>query len=257
MGPSSALRSLAITLGLIALVGASAASPVPITGGVHEALTMALGDTVLPGYSIRSDTILVGIPKARIAVRACGQSTICLRIYRGATAIALTADTIDLTAPCSYAPGVAVRIKILTQPSNSAAVGSVFARQPAAQIVDANNNPVHQAGVPITVNVATGGGTLNGTRVAYTDSMGIARFTNLSIAGTSSVVGVHEVLEAAVHDTITPNLAVRNSGILGIVGQRVVAKKCGGSFIYLRTYDNKNVMRTADTVAVTVPCPAP
>ncbi len=122
--------------------------------------------------------------------------------------------------------------------------------------MDANNNPVRKAGVAITANIATGGGSLGGTRVAYTDTNGIATFTNLSIAGNYSSVGVHEVLEAVQGDTITPNLAVRNSGVLGIVGLRVVAKKCGGSFIYLRTY-NKAVMLTADTVAVTVPCAAP
>ncbi len=52
------------------------------------------------------------------------------------------------------------------------------------QVRDAYGNDRQQAGIPVTVAITSGGGTLNGTLTENTDAFGTAIFTNLSIIGT-------------------------------------------------------------------------
>jgi len=82
----------------------------------------------------------------------------------------------------------ATQITITTQPSASAASGSVFSQQPVLQLRDASGAAVAQSGVAITASLAIGSGTLDGTTTATTDASGSARFTNLSITGPNGVV---------------------------------------------------------------------
>ena len=79
--------------------------------------------------------------------------------------------------------GAAARLTLTTQPSAAAASGVVFAQQPALQLLDAAGNAVNQAGVGVTVSIATGGGTLGGTTTVLTNAAGVATFTDLSITG--------------------------------------------------------------------------
>jgi adhesin/invasin len=72
----------------------------------------------------------------------------------------------------------------MTQPSVSAASGVAFTTQPVIQLRDASNNVVSEAGVVVTVAIASGGGTLGGTLTAMTDASGVASFTDLAITGT-------------------------------------------------------------------------
>ncbi|MBK7785828.1 MAG: Ig-like domain repeat protein [Gemmatimonadetes bacterium] len=81
--------------------------------------------------------------------------------------------------------GAATQVVLTTQPSTSAANGAVFATQPVAQLRDANGNNVSQAGVPVTVAIASGGGTLGGTATVNTSASGQAAFSGLSITGTT------------------------------------------------------------------------
>ncbi|HEU4699438.1 MAG TPA: Ig-like domain-containing protein [Gemmatimonadales bacterium] len=89
--------------------------------------------------------------------------------------------------------GAATRLALLTQPSATAQSGVPFAQQPRVQLRDASNNPVRQAGVAVTVTVATGGGALGGTTTRTTDANGVAAFTDLAIVG----AGVHTLIFAA------------------------------------------------------------
>jgi len=90
---------------------------------------------------------------------------------------AATSGTVTISA------GVATQLAIATQPSTFASPTVVFSQQPVIQLQDASGNNVSQAGVNITVAIATGGGTLGGTTTVATLANGIATFTNLSIAG--------------------------------------------------------------------------
>lgn len=88
-----------------------------------------------------------------------------------------TSTTINLTA------GAATRLFLTTQPSGAAQSGVAFAQQPVVQLQDGAGNPVSQSGVVVTAVIASGGGTLNGTTTATTNSSGTATFTDLAITG--------------------------------------------------------------------------
>ena len=53
-----------------------------------------------------------------------------------------------------------------------------------AQLVDAAVAPVSLAGVPLTIAIASGGGTLAGTLTASTNASGVATFT-VRVSGTA------------------------------------------------------------------------
>jgi hypothetical protein len=71
----------------------------------------------------------------------------------------------------------------VTQPSTSAQVGMPFRRQPVIQVRDAAGNPIQVPGVTVTAGVATGSGSLIGTRTRMTGPDGRATFTDLGITG--------------------------------------------------------------------------
>ncbi len=89
----------------------------------------------------------------------------------------VTSSTITLGS------GRGSKLALTTQPSASAQNGQVFVQQPVVQLQDASNNPVLQAGVPVAVSLASGGGSLGGTTPVSTNASGQAVFTNLSITG--------------------------------------------------------------------------
>ncbi|HEY8196007.1 MAG TPA: Ig-like domain-containing protein [Gemmatimonadales bacterium] len=76
------------------------------------------------------------------------------------------------------------QIVVVTQPSARAAAGVAFARQPVLQLQDAAGAPLARADVTVTVQVASGGGSLGGATTAKSNDDGVVRFTNLSIHGT-------------------------------------------------------------------------
>ena len=65
----------------------------------------------------------------------------------------------------------------------SAQSGVPLSPAPQVRILDGFGNTVPLAGVPITAGKASGAGTLGGTTAANTDTSGVARFTNLVLAG--------------------------------------------------------------------------
>ena len=91
-----------------------------------------------------------------------------------------------LTAPTQsigLAAGVATQFSITTQPGGAAS-GSLLSPQPVLQLLDGAGNVVTQAGVDVTVSVASGSGTLSsGTLTVHTDATGKAIYTDLVITG--------------------------------------------------------------------------
>jgi hypothetical protein len=77
-------------------------------------------------------------------------------------------------------------IVITTNPPTSALDEEVFdpTAQPVVQVKDGSGQPV--AGLEVTAGVAAGGGTLEGTTTATTNSQGLAAFGDLGIRGTGS-----------------------------------------------------------------------
>jgi PKD repeat protein len=80
-------------------------------------------------------------------------------------------------------------LEIQTQPSGSATVGVAFDRQPVVQLRSGSND-LAQAGVAVSVSVASGAGNLGGSTVATTDGAGRASFANLNISGAT---GAHSL----------------------------------------------------------------
>ena len=87
------------------------------------------------------------------------------------------------SAPITLGAGAATQLTLTTQPSAAAQSGVAFAQQPVVQLRDGAGNAVSQAGVTVTVTIASGGGSLGGTTTAITSASGIASFANLSLSG--------------------------------------------------------------------------
>ena len=115
-----------------------------------------------------------------------------------------------VSAPVTVTAGPASQLAIVTQPSSTAQSGAAFAQQPVLQARDVWNNPV--SGVVVTAAIATGGGTLGGTKTATSDPDGLADFTDLSITGSAgnrtlsfTAPGIAPVTSTAIAITSPPS----------------------------------------------------
>ena len=73
------------------------------------------------------------------------------------------------------------RILLLQAPPILVQNGILFDREPVVGVLDPDNQPV--AGVDVTVSIASGAGTLNGTTTVSTDAAGRAAYGDLTIQG--------------------------------------------------------------------------
>jgi len=101
-------------------------------------------------------------------------------------------------------------LAFVQQPTNAVA-GATIAPAVTVQLRDTLGNPVAAAGLPVTIAIASGTGTLTGTATRNTDSTGSATFSNLSInlAGSKTLsaasTGITSTTSSAF--TITPGPA--------------------------------------------------
>ena len=103
-------------------------------------------------------------------------------IYRTtAAAPALEDATVSFEATGVAPPSP--ELVLITQPSSSATAGVPFERQPVLQLQDAFGAPLAQADVAVTVQIAEGPGSLDGTTTVRSDAEGRVSFTDLSIRG--------------------------------------------------------------------------
>jgi hypothetical protein len=100
----------------------------------------------------------------------------------GTTAEAeLEGSPVTFTATAVAAPSPA--LVLVTQPSAAASAGVPFAQQPELQLQDPTGAPLAREDVRVTVGIASGGGSLDGTTRANSDASGRVRFSDLSIRG--------------------------------------------------------------------------
>lgn len=101
-----------------------------------------------------------------------------------ASASGLQGSPVTFTATATQDPPSGDGLAITINPPVSALTGEVFdpAAQPAVVLRDPSGNPV--AGAEVTASIASGGGTLQGTTTATTNSAGVAAFGDLGISGT-------------------------------------------------------------------------
>lgn len=117
-----------------------------------------------------------------------------LGLQPGTYSTVATATPLPETPVVFTTTAVAATLSLVTQPSSSAAVGVALERQPVLQLLDQTSAPLARPGVVVTVQIATGGGTLGGTTSVASDANGTVTFTDLSIRG---LPGIRTLIFAA------------------------------------------------------------
>ncbi len=123
-----------------------------------------------------------------VTTNAQGQASFANLVLSGATgsytlAFGGTGLTGVTSAAITLTAGTATQLAFVTPPAAAAQSGVPLTTVPVVQLQDGGGNAVAQAGVGVTVSLASGGGTLGGTTTATTDALGQATFTGLTIAG--------------------------------------------------------------------------
>jgi hypothetical protein len=155
------------------------------SGQTDTAFTQTVSLAITPGTGA-AGAVLSGT----LTVQAVGgvASFSDLRIDLAGIGYTLTAATTGLAQVVSSEFDVIAagsnRLALSTQPSASARVAVPFDQQPVVQVVDANGNPVSQAGVDITAEIESGpAGASLGSPSATTDAAGQATFSGLALTG--------------------------------------------------------------------------
>jgi hypothetical protein len=78
---------------------------------------------------------------------------------------------------------VGPQLVITTEPSRTAAAGVPLEQQPKLQLEDPFGAPLAREGLSVTVQVATGGGSVGGTTTAKSDANGVVSFQDLEVRG--------------------------------------------------------------------------
>lgn len=104
-------------------------------------------------------------------------------------------------------PPHATKLAVSVQPPTQAQSGISLAPPPAVQLQDDQGAAVGQAGVPVNVAIASGGGSLTGSTTVNTSAAGLATFTGLGIHGT---VGSRSLVFTA------PDLTAATSGTIDL-----------------------------------------
>ena len=130
-----------------------------------------------------------------------------------------------LSSPFAISSGPGAALGITVQPPASAQSGLPLAQAPVVQVLDAHGNRVAQAGLQVTVALASGSGTLSGPVTAATDADGAAAFAGLVIAGG---VGTYQLRFTAPNLTpVVSNGIVLASSALAMVTQPSVTATNG------------------------------
>lgn len=94
---------------------------------------------------------------------------------------ALEGSPVSFTATAIAAPRP--ELILVTEPSSAAAAGVRLQQQPVLQLQDPLGAPLSQADVSVTVQIATGGGSLGGRTTVTSDENGRVSFTDLELRG--------------------------------------------------------------------------
>jgi hypothetical protein len=174
-------RSTTSTISGVATVHVSLATSSLVAGQTTQATATAAdgsGQTVT-GHSVNWSS---NSPAASVS-----PSGVVTAVSLGPVTITGTVDgvtgssVVDVTPQNN--PFLATQLGMSAQPSASVEGGTVFPKQPAVQLLNFTAGAVSQAGVQVTVSIASGPGVLSGTTTATTNAAGIATFDGLTISG--------------------------------------------------------------------------
>ena len=173
--PTTALVGTSIPIAFTVTENESDGTAKPASGKSFTVTVTAGGGTVNTATSVLLTTAADG----SVALTWVLGPTVGTQTVRGSVAVDHFLDvSVTATAPPASQLGFA------TAPATTAANGVPLAPQPSVQLKDASGLPVTQAGVPVTVAIDVGGGTLGGGPLTVnTDANGVAAFTGLAITG--------------------------------------------------------------------------
>ena len=101
----------------------------------------------------------------------------------GSYATTASAENLDGSPVSFTATGAGPQLVLTRQPSSSASAGIPLGRQPVLQLRSSAGTPLPRSGVSVTVQIATGGGSLGGTLTARSNGEGVVAFEDLAIRG--------------------------------------------------------------------------
>ncbi|HTL05297.1 MAG TPA: PPC domain-containing protein [Gemmatimonadales bacterium] len=189
--PASAEVASTVTASFLVLHGPAGAVTIPKSGEAVTLTVVSGGGLIAGGASTVVTTGANGIASASWQLGAAAGSDVLRGSINGS-------QSADLTVTAVVTP--VAHLTLLTPPSPGPQSGIPFFQQPVVQLTAANGSAVAQAGVPVTVTVASGAGTLgtatpapgDGTAhlaalVVNTDVSGQARFSDLMLTGSGTV----------------------------------------------------------------------
>jgi hypothetical protein len=128
--------------------------------------------------AVSPTTVLTGAGGRAATQRTLGQRP---GIYLTTAAAELQGSPVPFEATGIAPPSP--QLVVVTQPSAIASAGIPFTRQPVLQLQSAAGAPLLQADVAVTVQIASGGGSLGGNTSATSNAQGRVSFEDLSIRG--------------------------------------------------------------------------
>lgn len=128
--------------------------------------------------AVSPSTVVSGADGRAATQRTLGQRT---GIYRTSATAELQGSPVSFEATGIAAPSP--ELVLVTQPSSNASAGVPFERQPVLQLRSAVGAPLLRADVAVSVQVASGSGSLGGSTTARTNAQGRVSFQDLSIRG--------------------------------------------------------------------------
>jgi hypothetical protein len=167
---------------LVVYCGTSLANPAE---GVTVTFTVLSGDC-----SLSASTAVTAANGKCSVVPTLGTTAGAVVVQAAAGGLSGSPITFNLTIE----PGTATKVAFTIQPSATATVGQAFQQQPRMQMQDQWDNDVALAGIPLTVSVSSGVGTLIGTTSYVTNASGFANGSGLGITGST---GAHAITVAA------------------------------------------------------------
>lgn len=177
--PGSAQAGTAIPIAFTVNALQSDGTSIPAAGKSVTVSVTAGGGTIGGG----STATLVSAADGSIAATWLLGAAAGTQTLRGSVS---ATEFLDINVTATSAP--ATQLAITTQPAVGATAGTPLSVQPTVQLRTAGGVNAAQAGVVVTISIATGGGTVGGTTTATTDANGAAAFTNVSVGGTTGNV---------------------------------------------------------------------
>ncbi|MGH7579081.1 MAG: Ig-like domain-containing protein [Gemmatimonadales bacterium] len=126
-----------------------------------------------------------------------------------------------LSEPATFtSTGLTARLVITSQLPAIAVSGVALSPQPELRLEDADGTPIAREGVVVTVQIASGGGSLEGATSATSNADGLVAFTDLAIRGspgTQRLIFAAEAFAPATSPPIALGVGVPSS-IAGVAG---------------------------------------